>query len=183
MPGSICGTRHGCQPERRLEESRGEHTASRSAAAGRVGCQGNEITSATDSTGEMWAGAGHRPRWARIFSITVGHCVGHAISKALRVRPRNGSLFLAGDALPAGATDEERTELLEVLGGLDCRAHALDEVGQRVQIRTHESDDEIVVVDVQAVAHQSNVLSQILQLTAYGDVPAENPVDACHGQG
>ena len=85
--------------------------------------------------------------------------MGYAALNALRARLRDVSLFLAGDALPAGAADEEGAEFLDLLGGLDRPAHTLDEVGQRVQIGPDQPDDEIVVVDVQVVARQSNVLS------------------------
>src|SRR5205823_12515310 len=67
----------------------------------------------------------------------------------------------AAGRLPEGVADEERSERSEVLGGLRRLAHGLHEMGQRVQLAADEADDEVVVVDVEAVAGEAHVVGEV----------------------
>src|SRR5262249_52356075 len=55
----------------------------------------------------------------------------------------------------------EWTKRLEVLRGLDRLAHRLHEVRQRMQLAADQADDEVVVVDIEAVAGQPHVVGEV----------------------
>src|SRR5215470_16754277 len=61
-------------------------------------------------------------------------------------------------ALPEDVAHEEGAEGVDVLRGLDRLAHGLYEVGQRVEVLAHQADDEVVVVDVEAMARQADIV-------------------------
>src|SRR6266850_8077078 len=63
--------------------------------------------------------------------------------------------------LPERVAHEERAERGEVLRGLDGLAHGLHEVRERVQLAADQADDEVVVVDVEAVAGQADVVREV----------------------
>src|SRR5215813_4878840 len=63
--------------------------------------------------------------------------------------------------LPDRVTDEEGAERLQILRGLGSLAHRLHQVRQRMQLAPAQTDDEVVVVDVQAVAGQSHVVGKV----------------------
>ena len=57
--------------------------------------------------------------------------------------------------------DEEGPHLGDELARLAGLAHRLDEVGERVQGRADEADDELVVRGVEAVAREADVVAQL----------------------
>src|SRR3954463_13360828 len=60
--------------------------------------------------------------------------------------------------LPDDAADEKGTETVEVKRGLLRLAHRLDNGRERKQILADESDDEVVVVAIEAVAREADVV-------------------------
>src|SRR5712692_7568925 len=64
-------------------------------------------------------------------------------------------------ALPERVTDEEGAERLDVLRGLDGLAHGLDQVRERMEVLAHDTDDEVVVVDVEPVAGEADVVGEV----------------------
>jgi hypothetical protein len=56
---------------------------------------------------------------------------------------------------------EERAQRLDVLRRLDRLAHGLHEMGERVELPADEPDDEVVVVDVEAVAGEADVVGEV----------------------
>src|SRR6266850_5159860 len=64
-------------------------------------------------------------------------------------------------ALPERVPDEEGAERLQILRSLDGLSHGLDEMRERMEVAADEADDEVVVVDVEAVAGEANVVGQI----------------------
>src|SRR5829696_1090730 len=81
-------------------------------------------------------------------------------------RKRAGS---AARASPGNTADEERTELLDELGGLPRLSHGLYDVRKRVKVLADESDHEVVVVRVEAVTREPHVVREILRAVGSAD--------------
>src|SRR5207247_6019148 len=63
--------------------------------------------------------------------------------------------------LPERVADEERAERLDVLRGLDGLPHGLHEVRKGMQVAADETDDEIVIVDVEPVAREADIVGEV----------------------
>src|SRR5437588_701334 len=77
--------------------------------------------------------------------------------EATKVRLTCGLCRVRG-ALPYGFAHQERAQPVEVERRLLRLAHRLHEGRQRKQILSDESDDEVVVVAIEAVARESDVV-------------------------
>src|SRR6266849_497463 len=75
--------------------------------------------------------------------------------------PSRSELSRRRRALPERVADEERAERLDVLRGLDGLPHGLHEVRKGMEVAAHETDDEIVVVDVEPVAGEADVVGEV----------------------
>jgi hypothetical protein len=75
-------------------------------------------------------------------------------------------------ALPQHVADEEGAEGVDVLRRLDRLPHRVDQVGQGVELAADETDDEVVVVGVEAVAGQADVVGEV----GLGVGPAQHAV-------
>src|SRR5262249_59916091 len=64
-------------------------------------------------------------------------------------------------ALPERVADEERPERLDVLRRLHGLPHRLDEMREWMEVAADQPDHEIVVVDVQPLAGETNVVGEV----------------------
>ena len=73
---------------------------------------------------------------------------------------------------PHRAADEERADARQILRGLDGRTHGLDQGGERAEILADQTDDEVVVGLVEAVASQADIRGE----TGFAEPPADDAV-------
>ena len=64
-------------------------------------------------------------------------------------------------SLPESVPNKERTERLNKLGGLLRLPHRLHDVRQGMQLATDQSNEKIVVVEIQAMTGETNVMGQV----------------------
>src|SRR5207249_9704868 len=85
-------------------------------------------------------------------------------------------LYVSCRALPDRTADEERSEPLEVQRGLLRLAHRLHDRREWIQLLPDQSDDEVVVLFVEAVARQADVVRVVAgpERHADGAVLGEN---------
>src|SRR2546428_13795513 len=75
--------------------------------------------------------------------------------------PSRSGLSRRRRTLPERVADEERAERLDVLRGLDGLPHGLHEVRKGMQVAADQTDDEIVVVDVEPVAGEADIVGEV----------------------
>src|SRR6185437_5222577 len=89
---------------------------------------------------------------------------------------QSGSELLRAEALPDCAADEEGAHAGDVAGSLARFTHGLHASRERMEIRTHQADDEVIVVAVEAERREADILrvTRSAEGVANGTVLAQN---------
>src|SRR5207237_3078621 len=111
---------------------------------------------------EVWLAIGADRRHAA--DALAGDEIGGLLRELRRrtlFRHRGNLLLSWKRALPDRVADEEGPERLEILRRLRRRPHALHDVRERMKVLADETDHEVVVAHVEAVAREADVVHEI----------------------